>query len=322
MKNAMNITPSPSDSSPGDFTIVGSARLNRRSGTVPGLSVLVLHRGGRFNRVQQFSDLERLGVREILAVEPKASSYDVEQLANRFSRVKFLLMQKELNPGQMINLGIQESSSSHVLVIWNNIKVQSISDRVLQAILSGNQICAVPLFRNERSEVIPSMFMPAFYKRTIRLIPAVPSRDGQCTIFPHDYIGIYDAQHFLSLGGYDTQIASPYWQKMDFGMRSYLWGSSITCSVSFRVSSSTSSVPEDTTPNIDYLRFFLKNIAIRFSGDSGYLPRSIPLRLLLHRSFGLLDTWREYRRIKHWVDQNRFRYTQDARHLLELWEDQ
>lgn len=240
----------------GDFTVVGGPRLNRRLPATPGLSVLVLHRGGRFNRVQLFSDLELLKPREIIAVEPKASSYDVEQLANRFPRVKFLLLQRELNPGQMINLGVQESSSSHVLVVWNTIQIQSISDRVLQSIVQGDQVCAVPLFRSERAEVIPSIFMPAFFQRTIRLIPAVPSRDGQATIYPHDYVGIYHSRRFLELGGYDGDMTSPYWQKMDFGMRAYLWGSSITSSISFRVSSTMTSIPEDTTPTIDYLRFF------------------------------------------------------------------
>lgn len=318
----MNITPSPFDDASGSYTIVGGSRLQRRGRRSTGLSALVLHRGGRFNRAEQLAELEALGVSEIIAIESKSASYDVEQLAKRFTRVQFLLLHEDLNPGQMINLGLQEAASSHVLVIWNDMRVQSVSDRVLQRIMAAEQVCAAPLLRNERSEVIPSVLIPAFYRRTIRLIPAVPSRDGQPSLFPYDYAGIYNVERFLSLGGYDGSMASAYWQKMDFGMRTYLWGGSISCNASFRAQQTAAAVSENATPDVDYLRFFLKNIAIRFSGDHAFLRRSVLVRLLLHPPIGWVETIHEYRRIRKWIYSYRYRYMQDARRLLELWEEQ
>ena len=318
----MSTTPLHSEVSvTGKYTIVGGARLQRRGGAYRGLSVVIISRGGCFNRSEQFSDIEKLGAREIIAIERKSSSYDVEQLASRFSKVKFLLLHESLNPGQMINLGIKESNSSHVLVMWNNVRVQSLSDRMLQRVMDSESVCTAPQWKNEKSELIPSVFIPAFFRRTIRLVPAVPSRDGQASIFPYDYVGIYNSEAFLSIGGYDESMLHPHWQKMDFGMRAYLWGNSINCNASFRVTQITDSPAEDTTPDRDYLRFFLKNPAVRFTGDCAVLPRTVLLRLLLNRSVTIFDTVREFRRARKWVYTNRYRYRQDARRLLELWEE-
>ncbi|WP_460056537.1 glycosyltransferase family protein [Spirochaeta dissipatitropha] len=317
----MNTILTHSDSS-AEFTVVGGGKSKRQSTLIPGLSILVLHRGGRFNRSELLEELENMNVREIIMLEQKSSSYDVEQLVRRFPKVKFMLLHNEMNPGGMINMGIREAVTEHVLVLWNTANILSMSERVLHFIMKGNWVCAAPLFRNDRAEVIPTISMPAFFKKSIRLIPAIPSKDGQKTLFPYDYTGIYNTDLFLKSGGYDSSMKSQYWQKMDFGMRVFLWGQSNICCASFRMQQSNRQISEDSTPNIDYVRFFLRNVAVLYAADFGKLPATVLIKLLLKSPFHPYESIREFRKAKKWVEDHKFHYTQDARRLLELWEEQ
>ena len=83
---------------------------------------------------------------------------------------------------------------------------------------------------------------------------------------------------------------------------------------------------EDQTPSEDssrdqsYKLFFLKNLAIRFSRDFGYLPRGSFLPYILKSGGDVFSSIREFRVVKRWVDINRYRFKQDSLSVTELWE--
>jgi hypothetical protein len=268
-----------------------------------------------------FRSLEGLKVDEVLSVEGPSATYDVEALANRFSKTRFLLLTKDVSPGQQINLGIDEAYGKYVYVLWNTMAPGPIPPRILERIKDERLLCAVPIMRNERSELIPTVQAPAFFRNHLRVVPVPPAKDGMPSLFPFDYVGIYDKERFLRTGGFDEEITTPYWQKMDFGFRSHMWGDRIVCATSLRVSLKSRDVAEDTTVDPSYSRFYLKNLSVRFNGDSGDLPRHKFLQFYLKTGGSLASCIRLFRRIRQWVSQNRFRFTQDAKRVTELWED-
>ncbi|MFP4267678.1 MAG: hypothetical protein ACLFQW_06745 [Spirochaetaceae bacterium] len=318
----MNTTPSTSEEFSDPYTIVGGERTDRKMQTPPLLSLLLLNRGGKPFRREYFRELDQLGDLEIISIEPGRGTYDVEALSRKFPKIRFLLLRTQLTRGEQINLGIKEAAGRYVFVFWNDMKVVSpLTVSLLKRLHNSERLCTVPIIQNTRMETVPSIMVPAFYKKTIKVIPMVPQQTDIKTLFPFDYCGLYHRERFLSTGGYDRQITNPYWQKVDFGFRSHMWGESIKCDTSFRVRYLAEQTPEDTTADVSYKLFFLKNLTIRFGGDSGILPLSRLFPYYLRSGSGLISAIRDFFSVRRWVKDNRYRFVKDARSVTDLWEE-
>ncbi len=304
------------------YTVVAGNRQERTPGETRRLSLVLLNRGGRFNRVVVFHELERMGFDEIISIEGPAVSYEVESLSRRFSSVRFLLLHDQATRGEQVNLGIEEATGRSVFVLWNDMRIGPLAvlSRLLERMEQQKILCISPLLQNARSETVPSVMVPAFYRNLLRMVPLQPVKDGAPTLFPFDYCGIYQKELFSLVGGYDFGLRNPYWQKMDFGFRSHMWGERIISSTALRLSYEGDIPSEDTTPDASYKMFHLKNLAVRFSGDQGILPNSRFLPYLSRSGSGPFIAYREFRDVKRWVALNRYRFRQDARSVTELWE--
>ncbi|WP_455383452.1 glycosyltransferase family 2 protein [Salinispira pacifica] len=304
------------------YTVVGERRIERKTSASRFLSVVVLNRGGRFNRADYFAELQSAGPDEIISIEPAGTPYDVESLANRHGNLRFLLLHSDCNRGQQVNIGIQEAHGRFVLVLWNDMQVSAIPGRVFERMQEENLLCAVPVLRNDRNEVVPSIQAPAFFKKLLRVVSVLPARENMPTLFPFDYTGVYNRERYLLTGGYDGDMTSSYWQKMDFGFRVHMWGERIRSNQLFRLSCATQPPPEDVTPDADYRVFYLRNLSVRYSGDHGVLPFSRFLPFHFRVGSGLLQSFRLFRAVQSWVETNRYRFVQDARSVTDLWEVQ
>ncbi|HUX19740.1 MAG TPA: hypothetical protein VMW69_00785 [Spirochaetia bacterium] len=285
------------------------------------LTLLLLNRGGRLYKNTFFTELERLGFSEILSVEGPAVSYDVETLARKFTSIRFLVLHEAASRGEQINIGMDEANGEYVFVMWNDMKIApaSMTSRLIERVRENGSLCTVPLIQNQKLETIPTIMAPAFYNKMLKVLPLQPTADGMMSLFPFDYSGIYSKERFVLTGGYDYGLQSPYWQKMDFGFRSYMWGEKIGCNTSLRMSYLGEVPSEDATPDESYKYFFLKNLSIRFSADTGTLPYARFPEYWL-KSGGFFGAMHEFRRARRWVEINKFRFKQDARGITELWE--
>lgn len=318
----MNTIPTTSKRMRVPYTVVGG----KPSGTAPklpaSLSLIVLNRGGRPYKSSVLTEIESLGFREVLSVEGPAAAYELENLSRRFPFVKFLVIHEEVSVGEKINMAIAESNGRYNLVLWNDIKCPSatVSDRLIQRIADKDALCVVPVLKNQRGDTLPSIQAPAFYNKQLRVVPLQPATDAVPSIFPFDYCGIYSKERFTLTGGYDYLLTNSYWQKLDFGFRSFMWGERIVCDTAYRMSYLADVPSEDATRDQSYKLFYLKNLAIRFTRDSGYLPSGRFLPYLLRSGADMLTAFREYREVRKWTAINRYRFTQDARSVTELWE--
>jgi hypothetical protein len=282
--------------------------------------VLLLARGGRFFREDLLQELSGLTGVEILSVEGPSPAYDLEELARRHPGVRFLLLHAPLSPGERINLGMEEAGGEQVLVLWSDMRDDGASLASGLRALRGDLLCQVPRLKNPRGEVLPSILIPAMIKGRLKILPWKPAQEGTRSLLPFDYCGLYSRQRYLRLGGYDPWMSNPYWQKMDFGFRAGLWGETIAWHARWQFAYSAEPEGEDSTPDSSYKLFFLKNMAVRFTGDSGLLPFSRFPRYVLRSGSGLLDSLREFREVRAWVHQNRFRFQADVPSLLARWE--
>jgi hypothetical protein len=167
---------------------------------------------------------------------------------------------------------------------------------------------------------VPSIQVPAVIRGRLKVIPWPPKQAGMRSLYPFDYSGLYNRGRFLLTGGYDPLITTPHWQKLDFGVRSFLWGETIQWDSSLRMSYTAEQSPEDSTPDASYKHFYLKNMAVRFNGEIGFLPRRRLLGYARRSGSGLFESVREFRDIQRWVSENRFRFKSDVPGLVAHWE--
>jgi hypothetical protein len=318
----MSITPSIFRKPKAPYTVIGGPKVDRIRKTPPLLSVVLLNRGGRFYRRELLEDLLAANLGEVVSVEGPRLSYDIEPLSRELPGIQFLLLQQEASLGEKINLAMSEARSRFVLVLWGDMKLSRPEALELIAARAEQQdwLCQVPELRNAAGKVVPSIQVPALIRGRLNVIPWPPKQNGMRSLFPFDYCGLYNRSRFQLTGGYDAWMGTPYWQKLDFGLRASLWGETILWDSAFHIAYTAEQNSEDNTPDWSYKLFYLKNMAVRFNGEIGFLPRSRLLGYARRSGSGLFEAIREFREIQYWVEENRFRFKSDVPSLVAHWE--
>ncbi len=317
----MNTTPitfEPADKAP--YTIVSGSR--REIPPFEGISVIILNRGGKPFKARLLGQLYDLRLKEIISVETSKKIFEMENLASRYETVKFLTVSDKISIGERINIAAKICGGSHFLVFWNDmdLQIKSQADRIFKAALEGEFLCRVPLLMNSSLETIPTRFAPAFTRKKLDIFPLNTAGNKMPTLYPFDYCGIYNKKKFTLSEGFDTSFHNPYWQKLDFGLRAFLWGESIETVTNIKLKYQSEIPRENTTRDADYTRFFLKNLSLKFNGDSCTLPFSRFFHYALQSGSNIFFNYRYFREIRNWVRENSLRFKTDTFNLTELWE--
>lgn len=302
------------------YTVIGGPRRDRvRRYSFP-LTLLVMSRGDRLFRAELLKDLQSRGIGEILWVERYEPSADVDSLARDFPDVRFLLIKAPSTVGEMLNIGIGESRAPVVLSLWSDTRLSIFSPSLLISMEKSGAVCTVPIARNAQLDPIPSWQSPVWKRRRLALSYRAPRRDGEYTLFPFDYCGVYNREKFAQSGGFDPSIGNPYWQKLDFGFRCFLWGDSLRGTTGIALTYTGAPPEENTTPDRGYKLFWLKNMAVRLRREMGVLPARRMLDYIVHSDTGPLYAIQEFRAVRGWVHTHRFRFRRDSRDVVERWE--
>lgn len=319
--DAMNTIPLTLDAYRPTYTVLGGGRGSSCSEGFP-VSVLLLNRGPRLFRAAVIQDLVKVGFDSIVSVEGASDSPELESLASRFPQVRFVCMQEEATIGVRINIGIRESCAPYVLVLWNDMRLatSALSSRFFDRVTELDVACLVPTIGDAAGSIVPSLSNPAQSGSAFRIVQLPPRKDGEKSLYPFDSCGIYSRERFTLLGGFDWTIANPYWQKVDFGMRAWLWGETIQYAQALRLNYDGAPPVENTTPDADYGKFWLKNLAPVYRGDHAALPGSRFLSYLVRSRKGPKTALDEFNAACAWVGASSFRFKQDAARLADLWD--
>ena len=258
---------------------------------------------------------------EILLIngpEPKA---ELATLVKKYPQVKFILLHHKCSIGEMVNLGIAEAQAPLVCILHTDMHIpqQALSSRLLERISQQHVLCTLPVLKNRRLETIPSLQVPVFIKKRLKPAPFHPLHDGMQSLFPFDYVGIYNKERFRFSGGYDPAIGSTYWQKLDFGLRAALWGEEILVNVALFFQYRAEVPIEETTPNTSYKIFYLKNIALDYRRDQARLGwRKFP-HYFFASGTSMLRALQEFKTARQWVRQHRYRFKTDCQKLVAAW---
>jgi len=285
------------------------------------ISLVLLSRGTWLFRPEVVVGYHSFGFQEILLVEEGPPRYDVEALLAQVPELRLLVPLTPSSPGMKINQAAREVWGDKFLVLWDDQTLPEVGlpTRVLRVWLDSPSVAVAPERRDSQGRLLPSVMVPGLEKDRLKILSLGTDLDSVESLFPADYVALYDRKRFLLTGGFDASLGNPFWQKVDWGLRARLWGESIQVERGFRVDYLAEPPLEDQTPDRSYPRFFLRNLAVRHVGDHGVLPFS---RLWAHlRRSG--QPWASsllgFLGEKAWVDTHRYRFQTDARLLTELW---
>jgi GT2 family glycosyltransferase len=285
------------------------------------VSAVLLNNGTNQYRDSVLENLLDNGFESIISIETASDNYRIEDLSRRFPEVKFIVLHEALSVGEMINAAVAETESEYVFVLRDTLKISAalITPRFFDHPAANSVFCMVPRLLSPILRPLPVRFSPSIAKKRFSVDIALPVTEGQPTLFPFDFIGLYNRKKFIQLGGFDHTITSPYWQNLDFSLRAWLWGESIAYSPRLQIVYDTDPDESDTSPNASYLRFYLKNIAPVLKTDYAYIPGSTFFSYKIRCRSGWFDAKRQFDEGRRWIEANKFRFTHDITSLCNAW---
>ena len=316
----MNIIPSIFNERQINRTVLGGTE--SVSGIKMDVSVVLLNSSGSHFRVQTIENLLRCGFASIVSLEPTPENYNIEDFATRFPSVRFIVPLEKVTDGDLINIGISESGGTYVLILRDSLHIPPgiLLPNLAEHLTGTGVYCIVPRLVTPEKQGLPVQFIPSAVRSKLHVVASSTVSDGMPTLYPFNYIGLYNRQKFMLLGGFDYTITAPYWQNLDMAFRAWLWGERTVLSTAFQLEYAEKIPAEDSTADLSYLRFYLKNLVPRFRADHGMIPLSSFFMYLGSSAFGFFEARRHFADACRWVNKNKFRFRQDAVSLIENWD--
>ncbi len=317
----MNTIPTIFNEQRTSYTAVGGI-IGENSGVFDDLCVVVLNRGRRYYGSLFFDDLLQAGFTSIISAELSPHGSNIESLSGKYPAIKFLSAGKPVTAGEMINISFRETSAPYILVLWNDISIPhgSFTLRLLEKLKTENLLCTAPVLSNAKGAALPNQIVPTLQGNTFSTEQLACIKDKTETIYPYDFMGVYNRRKCMNIGGFDYGIQNPYWQNLDFGFRAHLWGEQIKIFTSFRLHYDGEAPTEDISADTSYRQFYLKNLAPELVGGEGYLSYYVYISFMCKSGLNPLTAWKYFFSAKKWVWNYRMHFKTTARNLTAQWE--
>ena len=258
--------------------------------------------------------------RSIVSVELDSNNFSVEDLAKKYPSVKFIVPLEKTTDGEMINLAMAEVEADYVLVLRNSLDIHPgfIHQNLAERILKDDVFCVIPRLTDSNKNSIIEQFIPTVEKKHFAVKESFVVNDGLNTLFSADNIALYNRKKFIQLGGFDYAIKSKYWQNLDLGLRSWLWGEETKLTTLLQFSYIQEPI-FDKTINLDYLRFFLKNGVHKMKNNEAYISNLSFPKFFMNSSCGFLEAKRQFKATRKWIKQNKYKIKMDLETLIKNW---
>ncbi len=284
------------------------------------ISVILLNNSGSHFKLHVFENLIQCNFQSIVSVEHDSSNF-TDDTSKKYPMVKFIIPQEKTSDGELINLAMSEVHSDYVLVIRDSLSIPAnfIPSHLAERLTADSCYCIVPRLLDKNKAGLPCAFSPSAEYTHFVVDSSSEIANGKKTLYPFDYIALYNRKKFIELGGFDWTIKSPYWQNLDLALRSWLWGEETKLTSLLQFSYLDESPVNDTTYNLDYLRCYLKNELPKIKMEQGYIKRTSFAGFFFHSSCGYLEARRQFNAARKWVEENKFRFKMDLQTFIQNW---
>lgn len=315
----MNIIPSTFNLKKINYTVLGG--VEKPSKVLMPVTCLIINRTGSQYRSIVLENAKKCGFERIISIENNVKSFYSGSISKMYPTVKFIQTLEDVNIGDLINLGMSESESPYVLVLRDDMCMEDLlfNSTLAKKLIALDQFCIVPRLLSSDMQGIPVRFIPSASKSIFNVEASISIGDGAATLYPFDHAGLYDKRKFMQLGGFDYTITSPYWQKLDLFVRSWLWGEKTTISTSMQFVYGQEIPEEDSTVDLSYLRFYLKNLLPSFQSDHAVISIGSFFYYRRRSQCGFSEDLKQFKDARRWVAENKYRFKTDATSLIENW---
>lgn len=315
----MNTIPTTFDEHQINLSELGGRVENQKAAL--NMSVILLNTNGSYFKDSLLETLLNCNFRSIIAVEINSKNHSVEDLSRKYPSIRFIVPLEETTDGELINLAMAEIQADYVMVLRNNLLLTPnfIQPLLQERVVKDDVFCIVPRLTDHNKSSMICQFSPAAIKNKFVVEASSVVADGMNTLYPFENIAIYNREKFIKLGGFDYSIKSKYWQTLDLGIRSWLWGEKTKLTTLLQFSYLEEPPLEDQTINIHYLRYFLKNEIPKIKNDMAVISSTSFMSFFLHSSCGYLEARRQFKAARIWVGQNRLKFQKDLQKLIKEW---
>ena len=319
---AMSSIPSTFDEHQINMTVLGGKVNN--SPDVLNISVILLHSSASHLKLNVFENLMGCNFRSIISIEHDSSNYSIEDISKKYPDIKFFIPLEKASDGELINLAMSEIDADYVLVLRDSLYIPSgaVLTNLADRLTSSKIYCVVPRLLDKNKNGLNTLFTPGAEKGHFVIDSSSVVTDGKKTIYPKDYVALYNRKKFIQLGGFDYTIKSSYWQNLDFAVRSWLWGEETKLTTMLQFSYVDEPSVDDRTINQDYLRYYLKNEVPKYKNEAAFIKNSSFIKFLFHSSCGYLEAKRQFKAAKEWVEKNKYQFKMDLQTFIKDWHEQ
>ncbi len=305
----MSFTSTTSRRRPYIYTVVS---ITAAAAKVRAFSIAILPRGDNPFFSDLIEELNHFNPQEILI-------FNTHALFREDIVLREIWTEEALSEGTLVNIAIQESKSPFVLIIWSDmiLQAQDISHHLFLRLEERDNLCTTPQLFNESQTPLPSLTVPVFPPNDIfRVLRTFGTeQDDRNNFMSVDYCGVYNRSRFVNLGGYDDTIISPYWQKVEFGLRAAMWGERIVLNSALRMRYVEEPPADDESTTASGTLFALKTLGVRIGRRGAYLSWRRYFWV-----FGQKNAKEIFSEIRDWVYENRFRFKYDAEYVVDHWQ--
>ena len=202
----------------------------------------------------------------VLTTEFKMDQYDIQK---DYPEVTFIVFKNDTTTGEFVNAMADECYTDYFLIVRSDTEIIAFdSAKLLSIMVSKDHPVAIsPVMLSKSAEVMPTIRAPYIRGREIdpqSFQPNIDSDTSEPTLYPVLCLGLYDRALFQRLRGYDTEILGEYFQSIDLGVRSWLFGYKmfVTRDLALRFPNRVS-VIEDRSECLGMNRFYTKALSIK-----------------------------------------------------------
>lgn len=195
--------------------------------------------------------------------------FDFPRLQELYRRISLIVFSGNTYIGEKVNAVASVCNTNYFLLLRSDTVVVTFEFERLLALMSRSDhpVVASAIIANAYREIVPCRRMPTSCEKMLDPGSAFPSMDPDLpdrTLYPVMGLGFYDRALFQRLRGYDEQIHSDYFQLMDLGIRSHLFGYRITLGPDLLIQfPNRESIIEDRSERPGFERCYTKNLSIR-----------------------------------------------------------
>ncbi|MFA5468625.1 MAG: hypothetical protein WC224_06170 [Sphaerochaetaceae bacterium] len=201
---------------------------------------------------------------------------NIGELTERFPSVTFIVFALPATIGAMANVVANECYSTYFYLTRSDLRHSNYElEEALKYLEQSEKPSVItPLLSNRLGEPIPTIQTPLAREHLIDPVSFIPKGALEPTLYPFLGLGLYGRALFQRLRGFDEAIESDYWQTLDFGLRSWLYGYPIYNSPTLQASFfERQFVIEDRSAAVGIKRVHTRALGVRQIKGKNYLRK-------------------------------------------------